>query len=120
MSNEEGMEEIPVVDVEHPWAEASAYIQMQPLPCLAKFDTVEMTVNGKKVNAALLTVADPGGVSTNFLTGQQLNQLLMNGAVVLQELAGMGQNGQIHVAKDMSEADQIAKDINNLFPKKER
>lgn len=102
------------IDPDHPWVEASQIMGPQPIPTVTKLDAVTMTIPQqegppKEVQAAILSVVTPAGVTTVILDPGGLNQLGMQAAVILQGWATAPPQGLVVADGNME------KEARNLF-----
>lgn len=101
--NEEDVE-LPEIDPDHPWVEASRFMTPFPMDVIVKFDSVTLKMGQNVQPAAIMTAATPMGVITCFLTPQQLNDLLRQGAGVLREFAPKQSGLVVADQQDMKQA----------------
>lgn len=101
------------IDVEHPWVQAAMHVPMQPTPSAVELDDVELTIDGRKVKAALLTVADPSGVRTAFLPPALLAELVAKGLEIMDDWEKEQQSGLV-VAGPGTNVRNIATAMQNI------
>lgn len=83
------------IDPEHPWAEASMHGSPSPVPVNINLEPVEIQQDSKTMTAIMMTLIDPTGVKTVFLSPSVLHQLVLNGANILDALQKRQSSGLV-------------------------
>lgn len=101
------------IDQDHPWVHAAMTVPLQPTPSSVNLDDVELTIEGRKVKAALLTVADPSGVRTAFLPPSLLAEMIAQGLEILDEWEKEKETGLV-VANSNTNVRNLADAMNKI------
>ena len=109
--SEEVIEEVEV-DLDHPWVEASLHATPIPLPTNVKISAVKITQGDQETDSILMTISSPAGVFTFFFPPHAFHNIVVNGAMLLQNLQNQQNSGLIvadkQVEREVIRAAQIA------------
>lgn len=79
-------QEVPQVDLDHPWVEASLVSAPRPVAVDGKVEAYEIEAKGSKMDVGLMTFITPVGVFNFYMSPNALGMFTMQCAEVMDQI----------------------------------